>query len=150
MVRVDHPHTYQSIVVCGGSGPGIEWCRLNQGLDQWKLDSYRLRNVEGRNTSSLPVEGLTVPHATDETESTKTEMHYVQDLSTRLSIKIRGLVATSFVGSQSGGSVPSSQLRQTFAPRIPVSLEGKTRSLSIRRSRSLFLGNMPETACRMI
>lgn len=53
-------------------------------------------------------------------------------------------------GSQSGGSVPSCQLRRTFAPSTPMLYDGNILSLSSRRSRSLFLGNMPDTACRII
>lgn len=50
----------------------------------------------------------------------------------------------------SGGRVPSSQLRITFAPNMPMRCAGNILRRSRRRSRSLFLGNIPETACRMI
>jgi len=55
-----------------------------------------------------------------------------------------------FEGSKSEGSVPSSQLRTMFAPTLPILKDGKILRRSRRRSRSLFFGNMPETACRMI
>lgn len=47
-------------------------------------------------------------------------------------------------------SVPSSQLRTMFAPMIPIRGPGNMCSRSSRRSRSMFLGNIPDTACRMI
>lgn len=53
-------------------------------------------------------------------------------------------------GLWSGNNVPSSQLRIMLPPRIPMRCAGKILRRSRRRSRSLFLGNMPDTACRMI
>jgi hypothetical protein len=60
------------------------------------------------------------------------------------------MVVVGILGSQSGGKVPSSQLRRMFPPILPMWYDGKIRSLSSRRSRSLFFGNIPETAWRMI
>lgn len=59
-------------------------------------------------------------------------------------------LVVTFVGSQSLGKLPSSQLRRTLPPRTPMCSRGKMYNRSRRRSRSLFLGNMPETAWRMI
>jgi len=62
----------------------------------------------------------------------------------------RLMVVVGFVGSQCGGSVPSSQLLRMLPPSTPMLYEGNILSLSSRRSRNLFLGNMPDTACLMI
>ena len=50
----------------------------------------------------------------------------------------------------SPGSVPSSHLRMMLCFNTPISSSANIRNRSNRRSRSLFLGNIPETACRMI
>lgn len=56
---------------------------------------------------------------------------------------------TGFEGSKSEGNVPSSQLRMIFMPKMPIFSEGNIFRRSNRRSRNLFLGNIPDTACRM-
>ena len=48
------------------------------------------------------------------------------------------------------GRVPSLQLRMIFPPTIPIRSDGNILRRPRRRSRSLFFGNMPDTACRMI
>ena len=48
------------------------------------------------------------------------------------------------------GRVPSLQLRIIFPPTIPIRSDGNILRRPRRRSRSLFFGNMPDTACRMI
>lgn len=53
-------------------------------------------------------------------------------------------------GSKSGGRVPSSQVLSIFAPTFPMLYDGNIFKRSRRRSLSLFFGNIPETACRMI
>ena len=49
-----------------------------------------------------------------------------------------------------GGRVPSLQLRIIFPPMMPIRSDGNILRRPRRRSRSLFFGNMPDTACRMI
>lgn len=48
------------------------------------------------------------------------------------------------------GRVPSLQLRIIFPPTMPIRSDGNILRRPRRRSRSLFFGNMPDTACRMI